>query len=315
MQDIQTFLNAGWDFAGERENGTAELWSMPEGGGYPVPSIFSDDFKRHTLAGSGTLEDPYQIASAEDLGAVNHYDLAACYKLTTDIDLAGITWSLAPVLFLDGKFDGSGHTISNLTIRGAYDLALFGNLGANASVVDLGVTDVNINGIVEDGVNLAALVGWSKGQIARCYATGSVTGGDDVGRIGGLVGDLYPGTVNDCYSMVTVSGGEDSGSLGGLVGMNSGSITNSYSTGKVFIEQGGFGLGGLVGVRYDGTDTNNFWDIQTSGTEISDGGTGLNTNQMKRRSSFSGWDFNDIWMICEGVDYPRLQWQNIQCGQ
>ncbi len=21
------------------------------------------------------------------------------------------------------------------------------------------------------------------------------------------------------------------------------------------------------------------------------------------------WDFNDIWAICEGTNYPRLQWQ------
>lgn len=35
MQDIRTFLAAGWDFSGERANGTVDLWEMPEGGGYP----------------------------------------------------------------------------------------------------------------------------------------------------------------------------------------------------------------------------------------------------------------------------------------
>ena len=30
MQDIQTYLNAGWDFEGETENGTEDIWTMPD---------------------------------------------------------------------------------------------------------------------------------------------------------------------------------------------------------------------------------------------------------------------------------------------
>ena len=40
LQDKQTYLQAGWDFVGESENGLAETWLMPEAGGYPVLSIF-----------------------------------------------------------------------------------------------------------------------------------------------------------------------------------------------------------------------------------------------------------------------------------
>ncbi|MCP4455572.1 MAG: hypothetical protein GY809_29280 [Planctomycetes bacterium] len=40
LQDKQTYLQAGWDFVGESENGLSEIWLMPEEGGYPALSIF-----------------------------------------------------------------------------------------------------------------------------------------------------------------------------------------------------------------------------------------------------------------------------------
>lgn len=36
MRNINTYLNAGWDFAGETANGTADTWKMPPKPGYPV---------------------------------------------------------------------------------------------------------------------------------------------------------------------------------------------------------------------------------------------------------------------------------------
>jgi hypothetical protein len=41
LKDIQTYLDAGWDFVGESENGVSEVWEMPEGGGYPILSVRS----------------------------------------------------------------------------------------------------------------------------------------------------------------------------------------------------------------------------------------------------------------------------------
>ncbi len=40
MQNKQTYLEAGWDFVGESENGLGDVWLMPESGGYPELSIF-----------------------------------------------------------------------------------------------------------------------------------------------------------------------------------------------------------------------------------------------------------------------------------
>jgi len=35
MQNAATFLNAGWDFVGESENGTDDIWMICEGKYYP----------------------------------------------------------------------------------------------------------------------------------------------------------------------------------------------------------------------------------------------------------------------------------------
>ncbi|MCP4455571.1 MAG: hypothetical protein GY809_29275 [Planctomycetes bacterium] len=40
LQGKQTYLQAGWDFIGETENGLSDIWLMPEEGGYPALSIF-----------------------------------------------------------------------------------------------------------------------------------------------------------------------------------------------------------------------------------------------------------------------------------
>jgi hypothetical protein len=35
MQDINTYLDAGWDFIDETDNGLEDIWFMPENG-YPI---------------------------------------------------------------------------------------------------------------------------------------------------------------------------------------------------------------------------------------------------------------------------------------
>jgi len=72
MQMAKTLLDAGWDFVGEVNNGTHEVWQMPEEGGYPVLAAFAGYTPRE-LQGTGTVEDPYLISDAMDLGAMIYY--------------------------------------------------------------------------------------------------------------------------------------------------------------------------------------------------------------------------------------------------
>lgn len=48
MRDIDTYLDAGWDFAGETANGTADTWKMPPVPSYPI--LAWPDYPRTALA-------------------------------------------------------------------------------------------------------------------------------------------------------------------------------------------------------------------------------------------------------------------------
>ena len=281
--------------------------------------------------GTGEPDDPYRIATAEDLMLLGETpeDYDKHFILTADIDLdpnlpgrkifdrAVIApdtndvpdrwgWNRFDGEPFTGVLDGNGHTLSHLTIKGAGYLGLFGQLDSEAAISNLGLEYVDVNGNEE---NIGGLVGMNSYYctITNCY----VQGGSVIGKtnVSGLVGNNSYGIITDCYSSVGVSGNNS----GGLVGCNSGTITNCYATGSIFGDK----CGGLVG-KNDGVVKNSFWDTQTSEQATSDGGTGLTTAEMQDPNTFidAGWDFvgahdgpHDIWAEPVGGGYLILWWQ------
>jgi len=267
MQRAKTFLDSGWDFVGETANGSADIWKIAEGLGYPRLSW------EKCSGGTGEPNDPYQIATAGDLIALGETpaDYDKHFILTADIDLdpnlpgrkifdrAVIAPDLIPHEWdwdvphftgtpFTGVFDGNNHTISHLTIKGGSYLGLFGLLESRAEIKDLGIVDIRVT---DSNSSVGGLIGENvSGNVTRCYCTGLVSGTE---RVGGLVGMNGSGRVTQCYSTATVVG-EDQ--VGGLVGENTipgawgvcggGTITNCYSSGPV---RGDSYVAGLVGLN------------------------------------------------------------------
>jgi hypothetical protein len=209
LQDSRTYLSAGWDMTGETSNGVADIWTITEPNTYPQLTRLTDQYSITQLPGSGTADDPYKIATAEELVAINDYDINAHYALVVDIDMSGMVWATAPIFFFNGTFDGRGHTISNLTIKGHDYLGLFGKILTNGVVRNLVIQDACIIG----NKYVGALAGVSLGHITNCHVTGSTTG---VTYVGGLVGSvIIPGNfafenyVSDCSADVAVSGNDN----------------------------------------------------------------------------------------------------------
>ncbi|ABI68386.1 chitobiase/beta-hexosaminidase C-terminal domain-containing protein [Syntrophomonas wolfei] len=283
--------------------------------------------------GSGTVEDPYRVATAEQLNNVR-YHLDKHFIQTADINLgiapynADEGWepigSYSPYAPFTGTFDGNGKTISNLTIKRTESyVGLFG-FAKDSHIKNVKLENVDITG--QD--NVGGLVGYNYyGTVINSYATGTVKGSK---YVGGLVGQTFYGTITNSYATATVNGTNQVGGLvglndngmiseayatgavtagtstaGGLVGDNFGTITNSYATGAVT----GINAGGLVGVNHqDDVVSNSYWDIDTSGMKSSAGGEGKTTAEMKLPETYVGWDFKDIWGI-EGTrnnGYPFL---------
>ncbi|MHC4741762.1 MAG: hypothetical protein ACYS8Z_07625 [Planctomycetota bacterium] len=362
MQMRSTFEGAGWDFN--------DVWDICEGTTYPqlkwsIPALDLPCFAKYS-GGTGTPEDPYRIATPEDLNDIgNHFEDYNChFVMVNDIDLSAYTGSQFNIIAssegspFTGVFDGNDHVIRNFTYSGG-SCGLFGYVnGANALIKDLGMIDSHVvpsdfrpagtlvvylwggtvsNCFVENGIlrgrGSGGLVASNGGTIGRCSA--SVTGG---GRyIGGLVGDNYgnvsecfstgqlnavydlgglcywnDGTIRNCYSAVYCRGESFTPKrIAGLVTYNGGLVENCYSVGRVI----GFGgeSGGLIGSTKADWVVSSFWDIDTSGKTHSSGepnAVGLPTSEMQKRSTFeaAGWDFNDVWDICDGTNYPRLKW-------
>lgn len=165
-------------------------------------------------------------------------------------------------------------------------------------------------GDVKGGDRIGGIAGINQnGTISNCYASGNVTGnGQDIGGIIGMngAGSSGPGTTTNCYATGNVTGGEY---VGGIAGSNNDLISNCYAAGKI----SGSRKGGIAGNSYKTSITQCFWNILTTGmvSESSSGssftGSGLNSEQMKKASSFSGWDFNTVWLIRTDLTFPGLQ--------
>jgi len=291
--------------------------------------------------GSGTQAEPFRISAVSDWQELmaTPADWAGHFILTSDMDLNGVSITpIAPDTSTDygfqgaqftGVFDGNDYVIGNADVNmpSVDCVGLFGYLGKDGQIKNLGVEDASIFG----KSYVSGLVGYNSGTIKNCYSTGSVSGtGSSVGGLvgsnggtiissysiasvkgagdytGGLVGHNYFGPITNSYSTGSVSGQDG---VGGLVGENdsSGMITKCYSTGGV---SGNYAVGGLVGWNKS-TVTASFWDTQTSGQPGSAGGTPKTTAEMKIMSTFTdvGWDFVNVWHLCEGTNYPRLLWQ------
>ncbi|MHC4116333.1 MAG: GLUG motif-containing protein [Planctomycetota bacterium] len=262
MQDINTYLNAGWDFVDEVVNGTCDYWQMSPGD-YPQLHYHIGDGPAMP-EGLGTAQEPYLIRDVRDLGTVWFKPLAH-YRLETSLDLSGIMWSMAVVPWFGGTFDGNGYVISNLQIQGGSYLGLFGELGSEAKVSHLRIEAVDVNG----DRYVSGLAGKNWASITNCYSTGTVIGHWYVGglagssengsitashsngtvrgdvRVGGLVGENYRGNITNSDAIGAVNGNV---SVGGLAGNNyGGGITASHSTGTV---SGDMWVGGLVGYNF-----------------------------------------------------------------
>jgi hypothetical protein len=227
MRDMETFLEAGWDFADEVFNGTCDYWQMPAEG---PPRLHTRPLMPEGL---GTAEQPYLVHDARDLGTV-WLAPRAHYRLAQSVDLSQSAWSMAVVPWFGATFDGNGCLIDHLRIYGGSDLGLFGRVSCTAGISHLGLEAVEISGT---GYCIGGLVGQSKGSIAASRTSGLVRGEH---AVGGLVG-RNEGTVSTGCSTAEVTG---IAGVGGLVGQNEGCIDTSHSSGPV---DGMESVGGLVG--------------------------------------------------------------------
>ncbi|MHC4619712.1 MAG: GLUG motif-containing protein [Planctomycetota bacterium] len=210
--------------------------------------------------GTGEPNDPYRIATPEDLNDIGNHvdDFNKCFVLVNDINIGAYTYTAALIASdtdsnssafkgtpFTGIFDGNDHIISSLTIDTAgahsYYLGLFGKIAENGEVKTVGIEDVNVRG--GHSYPLGGLCGENRGTIYKCHASGSVDGRYDSDCVGGLCGENW-GTIINCWAGGSVSG---DWYLGSLCGSNYGTINHCYATGSVSAVEHSENVGGLCG--------------------------------------------------------------------
>ena len=238
--------------------------------------------------GSGSAEDPWKIATAEQLDRIRD-DLTGHYILIGDIDLSGYeNWMPIgtfqprsdapedaevphPDYAFTGTFDGAGHTISNLTIscEAPMGAGLFGCAsGTESNAASIGhftLKDVNVSGFY--------LVGGAVGlQFMNCPVSDIHLEGDNkltgMQGIGGIVGTGFD-LISDCSATADVIVSGDDGACAGLIagGTTMSSIKNCQVTGGSITAEGNatWGFGALCGAPWGAAEIT---DCKVSGTVI-----------------------------------------------
>ncbi len=237
----------------------------------------------------------------------------------------------------------SNLTISSDSANYCCQLGFFGQIASGGTVQNLVLKDVHVAYTTTSGGAVGMLAGENQGDVEGCYANGSlhvtpVTGQSSypLTAVGGLVGlndaavknseasvtvrsnvrDAYigglvgedMGVVEDTFATGSVTGGTAS-IVGGLIGLqgnsNGGLVATSYSSGAVS-GPGSATVGGLVGYRVS-LVLSSYWDITTSGTTQSAGGTGLTNAQLQSGlpSGFSPTTWTQNAAAYNGLPYLR----------
>ena len=192
--------------------------------------------------GSGTAEDPWQVASPAQLDAIRN-DLTASYILTADIDLADFG-AFAPIgayvqdksedpdgedpileYAFTGTFDGDGHVISNLTIEQPENMGvgMFACIaGETAFARNVTFRDVNVSGAMLSATLVGYLTSSAENAVDNVHLTSSEDKRSSVSSsfvmAGGIIGGSTLSSITNCSvenTDVTVGPYGIGGALGG----------------------------------------------------------------------------------------------------
>lgn len=166
-----------------------------------------------------------------------------------------------------GTFDGQGHTISGIRIYENDDFDTDDNIGlfgyiSGGTIKDVILSDTRIT--ARD--NVGGIVGYMTGSstVQNCNVSNTVAIHSAVtsNYHGGIVGNLFGGTVTNCTSAVTFTLAGSGSYYGGIAGYQQtaypSSLTNCFALGVTIPSEAGF-KGAIAGAHGSGTIENNYY--------------------------------------------------------
>lgn len=245
-------------------------------GGYT--NIWDGSIASAFAGGTGTAENPYQIATGAQLAylasSVNSGETYAGknFVLTADIDLNKRPWTpianTLSVVFA-GNLDGQGYAVSNVAI-GSESAPLESNVFGLFGTTEGKISNLHLNTVSIHGIAMKAsgrvigfaggLIGSASGNVENCHVkelTMTMTMTSDSNWIaaywiGGLVGASDAEQINECSVSGEIRETSGKGSIGGLIGELGKASKITYSRADVALKvtadsTGGADVGGFIG--------------------------------------------------------------------
>ena len=284
MKQKTTFTDADWDFD--------TVWTIVEEAGQiscpylrNIPQEPAPGLESLFEGGNGTEAEPFRIANWKQLNSVRDYmGEDVHFKLITDLSSQTAHYETyvatkttpgnkgwEPIGTVEKPFFGtfSGydeqatHTIADLCIdRPSEDhVGLFGYVASEtqgATFTHLGLKDVKVTG----NFYVGGLVGlMSSGTIEDVFVSGNVSGLTGAGVLAGKTSRM---NIINTYTTGTVRGGD---AIGGLVGIISAgkNIINTYT--NTIVSGVNWEIGGFAGTL----EVENLSNVYTTGSVVGDG--------------------------------------------
>lgn len=290
--------------------------------------------KDYFAGGDGSTENPFLVSTPEQLNNIRLAisSVPSChFKQTCDIDMSAYISSKSagwkPIESFTGKYDGNFNIISGIWVNLPSDdcIGLFGTAeNATFERIILKIGEKGITGnMYVDGI-----CGKSSGQttIFQCSVEGNVVGGNN-DRVSGITnnGDNTNLSIEQCRIIGNIDNRyhykTDSRAYSVCGIAPSGLIKDCYIDGNVrclvtkdvqYIE-----YLSDYGIAFGGSSVQNSYAVgeyrrlSYNVSKYCYGSNSQTDEELKKKSTC--WDFENVWSIEEGKDYPKLRcFENIR---
>lgn len=241
---LTDFSSANLELAKKKAGFISDISKFSTAGAISFSSI---DSSKKLTNGTYTISSASELAKLAEMTNNGLIASGIDFVLTSDIDISACDWTpigkvdedLDATYAFNANFHGNGHKIKGLTstgtkmdMEGVGIVGLFGIIGPDAKVENLGIEDVNIaqaDGVSAGGGGLACII--AGGNINNCYVTGDM----NADMVGGLCyGIMDGGNITNCSTGVNISSNsQDSAVCGFVYEIESGNIENSFSNSTV----------------------------------------------------------------------------------
>lgn len=309
--DIDLSGYANWTPIGTR------FYGIYDGGGFKITNMNINTYARH----NGLFAAIDGGATLKNINIIGANVIAGRY--------VGLLTGSAECWDIYSKISIENCNVNGTVSGDDYAGLLVGYVNIDDSNAEILIEDCASSGLVtgdlsyNNGGLIGAIRAFDAGEtvaVNNCFSIATITGSSSY--CGGLIGWIdYQGTtevmINNCYAQGAVTGDTE---IGGLIGASTKwdssilTISNCYAACQI---SGNTNCGGLIGYgeAYDvnsvghphiPTTNNCYYDSQIAGQSDTGKGEPKTTAEMKTQSTFSTWDFTDIWGI--NNSYPYLRW-------